>query len=300
MRRTLIGLAVLCTLGGTFTLHAQPPFRFFASVVDANGAPVSGLTADDFTVTENGVQSKVLNVEPIDWPVKVAILIDNGLGTGRLLGMIRNGLKGLLTALPEGIEISLVTTSPQPRFVRRSTTDRKALFEGVDRIAPDEGASMFVQALIEVADRFYREKGNYFPVVIAFGSTAADGSTARERDARRMLTQFTEDSATVHVLMLSSTTLSGRTTAGGGANQISVGMTVAKATGGRYDHIAAESRIATGLPEIGEQVARSHARQSRQYRVTVQRPPSASGPFSGNVATRAGLTMVLTPDGRIP
>ena len=300
MVRTLVGLAILCTLGETFTLHAQPPFRFFASVVDANGEPVSGLTPDDFTARENGVETKVLNVEPIDWPVKVTILVDNGLGTGRLLGVIRNGLKGLLTALPDGIEISLLTTSPQPRFVRRPTTDRKALLEGVDRIAPDEGAAMFVQALIEAADRFYREKGNYFPVVIAFGSTAADGSTARERDARRMLDQFTEDSATVHVVMLSATTRSGRTAGGGGANQISVGMTVTKATGGRYDNIAAESRIATALPEIGEQVARSHALQSRQYRVTVQRPPGASGPFSGSVATRAGLTMVFTRDGRIP
>ena len=142
MVRTLVGLAIVCTLGETFTLHAQPPFRFFASVVDGNGEPVSGLTPDDFTARENGVETKVLEVEPIDWPVKVTILVDNGLGTGRLLGMIRSGLKGLLTALPDGIEISLLTTSPQPRFVRGPTTDRKALLEGVDRIAPDEGAAM--------------------------------------------------------------------------------------------------------------------------------------------------------------
>jgi hypothetical protein len=100
--------------------------------------------------------------------------------------------------------------------------------------------------------------------------------------------------------MLSATTRSGRTAAGGGANQTAVGMTVTKATGGRYDNIAAESRIATALPEIGELVARSHALQSRPYRVTVQRPPGASGPFSGRIATRSGLTMVLTRDGRIP
>jgi hypothetical protein len=114
-----------------------------------------------------------------------------------------------------------------------------------------------------------------------------------------MLTRFTERAATVHVVMLTSTSQSGRYT-GKGANQISVGMTVTKATGGRYDNIAAESRIATLLPEIGEQIARSHALQSRQYRITMQRPLRASGPFTGNVATRAGLTMAFTADGHIP
>ena len=299
MRHPLLVSALLCALTGTVTVRAQQPFRFFASVVDANGAPVSGLTAGDFTVTENGLDGKVLNVEPIDWPVRVTILVDNGLGTSRLLTPVRSGLKGLLKALPDGIEISLMTTAPQPRVIRRPMKDREALLEGVDRIAPDDGAAMFVQALVEEADRFYAEKGNYFPVVIAFGSTGPDGSSARERDAQRMLTRFTQRAGTVHVVMLTSTTKSGRYT-GGGANQTSVAMAVTEATGGRYDNIAAESRIATVLPEIGEQVARSHALQSRQYRITVQRPPRASGPFSGVVATRAGLNMVFSADGHIP
>jgi hypothetical protein len=287
-------------------LHAQQPFRFFASVVDRSGAPVSGMTADDFKVTESGIDCKVLNVEPIDWPVRVEIMVDNGIGMEQSLVPIRNGLKGLLQALPDGIEIALLTTAPQPRFVRRPTTDRQALLEGVDRIAPDRGAQRFVEALNEAAARLDQERGNYFPVVIILGSTNAEGSTVRERDLRRMFERFTDRAATVHVVMLSNSganTLANSSlgTGTGGANQIFVGMEVSKATGGRYDNLSAATRIATLLPEIGAQVAKSHGLQSRQYRITVQRPNRASGPPAGLiVATRPGQTISLTVDGHLP
>ena len=111
-----------------------------------------------------------------------------------------------------------------------------------------------------------------------------------------MMEQFSQRAATVHVVMVST----GRI-APGWTNQMSVGQTVAKITGGRYDNIAAASRIATLLPEIGEQVTKSHARQSRQYRVTAARPAKASGPLTGlNISTLAGRTLLVTQDGHIP
>jgi hypothetical protein len=76
---------------------------------------------------------------------------------------------------------------------------------------------------------------------------------------------------------------------------------VAKTTGGRYDNIAASTRVATLLPEIGAQVAKSHVRQSRQFRITFQRPGNASGPLGQvGVATRTGWTPTLTINGRLP
>ena len=112
-----------------------------------------------------------------------------------------------------------------------------------------------------------------------------------------MLQRFSERS-TVHVIMLStgarsSSSVSGATRRSGGA--------AAKNTGGRYDNIAASTRLATLLPEVGAQVAKSHARQSRQFRITFQRPNGASGAL-GQVGaqTRAGLTPSLTINGRLP
>ena len=70
---------------------------------------------------EGGADGKVLKVEPIDWPMKVTLLIDNGAGLGQALQQIRTGAKGLIEALPDGVETSLLTTAPQPRFIVRPT-----------------------------------------------------------------------------------------------------------------------------------------------------------------------------------
>jgi len=300
MPRTLARLATLLTLIGTVPLHAQQQIQFFASVVDRTGTPIAGLTLDDVMVTENGAEGRVLKVEPIDWPIKLSILVDNGVGMEQALTQVRNGVRGLLEALPDGLETSLLTTAPQPRFIRRATTDRRALLDSVDLISPEEGAARFVEGLSEVAARLDKDRGSYFPVVVILGSTTADASALSERDARRMLDRFAQRAATVHVVMLTTPFLSSRYT-GRGANQISVGMAVTKATGGRYENIAAATRIATLLPEIGAQVAMSHALQSRQYRITAQRPAGATGPpLDFGMSARPGMILTLTQDGRMP
>jgi hypothetical protein len=296
MRAAFVGLvgAVACVM--TLDIHAQNTVTFFASVLDDKGAPVTTLAAEDFKVAENGVEGKVAKIEPIDWPVKVQLLIDNGTGMETALVQIRNGVKGFVEALPDGIEMSLITTAPQPRYIVRPTMDKQAVIQGADRIAPDSGAARFVEALNEAAARVDKEKGNYFPVVVILGSTTADGSSYQERDVQRMLQRFSDRAASVHVVMLST---GGRSASG--ANQSAVGEAVAKTTGGRYDNIAASTRVATLLPEIGVQVAKSHVRQSRQFRITFQRPGNASGPLGQvGVATRTGWTPTLTINGRLP
>jgi von Willebrand factor type A domain len=296
MRAAFVGLvgALACVMA--IDIHAQNTVTFFASVVDDKGAPVTTLAPEDFKVAENGVEGKVAKIEPIDWPIKVQLLIDNGTGMETALVQIRNGVKGFAEALPDGIEMSLITTAPQPRYIVRPTMDKQAVIQGADRIAPDSGAARFVEALNEAAARVDKEKGNYFPVVVILGSTTADGSSYQERDVQRMLQRFSDRAASVHVVMLSTSSRSASA-----ANQSAVGEAVAKTTGGRYDNIAASTRVATLLPEIGVQVAKSHARQSRQFRITFQRPGNASGPLGQvGVATRTGWTPTLTINGRLP
>jgi von Willebrand factor type A domain len=291
----LVGAWVCLTAAG---LYAQNTMMFFASVVDDKGVPVATLAPDDLKVAENGVEGKIVKVEPIDWPVKVQLLIDNGTGMDAALVQIRNGVKGFVEALPDGIEMSLYTTAPQPRNIVKPSTDKQALVQGADRIVPDSGAPRFIEALNEAAARVDKDKGNYFPVVVILGSTTAEGGSFMERDVQRMLQRFAERS-TVHVIMYTTGAQSARAVAG--ANQTAVGDAVAKNTGGRYDNIASANRLATLLPEIGAQIAQSHARQSHQFRLTFQRPNGASGAL-GQVGAqvRAGLTSSMTINGRLP
>jgi len=300
MRRlTWIALGTAFVVVGSAAAVAQQQFVFFASIADSTGAPVTALAPDDLKIVENGAEGKVVKIEPIDWPIRLQILVDNGTGMGEALVQIRNGLKGLVMAIPDGIEMSLITTAPQPRNVVKPTTDRQAIIQGVDRITPDGGAARFVEALNEAAARVDKEKGNYFPVIVILGSTTAEGSQVLERDVQRMRQRFVDRAATVHVIMVNVGARS--ETSFGGANQTNVGIAVAKDTGGRYEAIAASTRIATLLPEIGEQVAKSHLRQSHQFRITFQRPGSASGAVGEiGMASRPGTTPTLTINGRMP
>jgi hypothetical protein len=284
-------------------LAAQRQFQFFAHFADAAGQPIAGVTEGDISVQEDGAPGTVLRLEPIAWPVKVALLIDNGIGSGDRLTQTRQGVKGLIAALPAGVEVSLLTTAPQPRFLVRPTTDKGALLNGVDLLTPDSGAGRFVEGLIEASARFDkeradREKGNFFPVIVAVGSLTAEGSSIRDRDVERLFQQLGARAMTVHAVMVGPSS-QGSTNV---SNAIQIGITAAKQTGGRYEPIAATTRLATLLPEIGTQVAEADERQRHQYRVTFERPAGKSGPQVGGIGLSGVRTMVvkLTLDGHMP
>ena len=153
----------------------------------------------------------------------------------------REGVRGLIQALPAGIEASLQTTAPQPRFLVRPTTDKGALLAGVDLITPDTSAGRFVEGLIEAVARFDKEradkeKGTFFPVVVIVGSLTAEGSSIRDRDVQRLFQQLATRAVTVHAVMVGPSNQSGTTNV---SNAIQIGINAVKQTGGRYESIAA-------------------------------------------------------------
>jgi hypothetical protein len=286
MRFKLVALMVALGLG-TWNVHAQQQFQVFASVVDASGTSPAVLQPGDVRILEDGMETNVIKIEPLEWPLKVQLLIDNGIGLGgENLIHIRNGLRGLLEALPEGVEGTFVTTAPQPRFLVRATTDRQALLKGIDLLSSDSGAGRFVESLNEATQRIEKDKGDYFSVIISVGSTAGDLNIL-ERDVQRLMQRLQQRPTTVHVV------LSRGSRASGGDSQIEVGLAVTKFTGGRYESLAAPSRLATLLPEIGAQVAESHKRHGRQFRITVSRPKGTTGTL-GKVSMAAQRGLVVS------
>jgi hypothetical protein len=302
-RATVLAAAAVLALVSAPSVAAQQQFQFFLSAADARGTRVRDLAIDEMVVAEAGRPVRVVRIDPITWPVKVTVMVDNGLGTGTLLVQYRNGLKGFFEALPAGVEASLLTLAPQPRWIVRPTNDRLQLTKGADLIAPDPGGARFIDALIEVADRIEKEnkdRTTYFPVIVIMSTTGPEGSQPRDRDLETMVRQIERYGARVHVVMLGTGATSPTTLVG--ARQVQVGKMLADGTGGRYEAIAAGSRISTLLPEYGELIAAAHRFQSQQYLVTAERPAGASGPL-GSLSmslTRPGLTFSATPGGLMP
>ena len=295
--KLLMGVAVaLCVASGD--VRAQQQIQLYASVADVTGKPVATLEPADLKVMEGGVEAKIVKVEPVNWPVKVQLLLDNGIGLGgQNIQSLKDGVKGLIEALPANLEVTIVTTAPQPRFLVRPTTDKAMMIEGLSRLAPDGGAGRFVESLNEATQRIEKDKTDHFPVIISSATSSGDANVL-ERDVKRIFERIQKRPTTVHVVLLNSTTGS----ATGGANQTEVGLSVTQATRGRYESIAVPTRLATLLPELGKQVAVSVEKQTHQFRLTLERPAGKTGEVGQlSAGARSGLSLQgLSMDGQLP
>jgi len=295
--KLLVGVALAVCVAAT-DARAQQTFQIYASVADATGKALTALEPADLKVMEDGVEAKVVKAEPVNWPVKVQLLVDNGIGLGGgNIQTLKDGIKGLIEALPDNLEVTIVTTAPQPRFLVRPTTDKAMMIEGLSRLAPDYGAGRFVESMNEATQRIEKDKTDQFPIIISFATSSGDANV-RDNDVKNIFARVQKKPTTVHVVLLNSTT--GSST--GGANQTQVGLAVTQATRGRYESIAAPTRIATLLPEIGKQVAESVAKQTKQFRVTVERPAGKSGDLGKvSAGARSGVSLLgLSMDGHLP
>jgi VWA domain-containing protein len=294
---------LLATIAGVSLFSAlvaaqnSKQIQVFASILDGTGAPAKTVEAGDLRVMENGADAKVTKIEPVNWPVKLQILLDNGIGLGSgNVQHLKNGVKALLEAMPENLEVTIVSTAPQPRFLTKPTTDRAAMQKAMDVLAPDTGAGRFVESLAEATQRIEKDKTDYFPVVISVGTTAGD-TNVRDSDVERMMKRLEARPTTVHVILFNS----GAGSASGGGNQTQIGISVTKYTGGKFENINSPTRIAGLLTEWGKEVATMVERQSHQFRVTADRPSGASGNI-GNISMGAKSPLVLSGlsmDGRV-
>jgi hypothetical protein len=297
MRLTFLAAVALALGVMSSSARAQQQFELFASIVDGTGAAPATVEPADIRVMENGAEAKVVKVEPVSWPSKVQLLVDNGVGLGsNNIQILKDGMTGLVNALPDGVEITIVTTAPQGRFLVKPTTDKKAALDGLSRLSPDSGTGRFVESLNEAMQRIEKDKGDFFPTIVMVGTSAGD-SNVMERDVKKIFERIQAHPTTVHVVFLNA---SGSAT--GGANQTQVGIAVTQFTRGRYESIAAATRLATLLPEIGQQVAESIGKQAHQFRLTLERPGGAKGDLGQvTAATRGSLSLrALSMDGRVP
>ena len=174
----------------------------------------------------------------------------------------------------------------RPRLSRgssvRATTDRQALLAGIDRLAPDTSPGRFVESLGEALQRFERDKGDFFGVIVTVGTTQGDNKVL-DRDVSEIFERARKKPTTVHVVMMST----GAVTASGGVVQTDIGMGIAKQTSGRYESINASSRMATLLPEIGALIKGGEGK-SRQFRVDRRVAAASDAPSKLSMSGRNG------------
>jgi hypothetical protein len=349
-------LALCLAAAPGVVITAQQTTSAYVSVLDRAGNPVNDLAPSQVTMTLDGVECTSTRLEPIVWPTRLTVLVDNGLGSAEplvpgslqvapstrtdegtiwanALPNLREGLRRFLLEVPEGVETSLVTLAPQPRWIVRPTAERRDFWQGIDLLIPDRGYSKFLEGLAEAASRIEQDTSDAFFTLVIVATNNPDSSGGDwQRIFDRLRSQLAARPVTVHFLMLSITeqrttdlvrsapvggTATGTATnapaAGGsvasrpglalkvtGALQTQVGLALTEATGGHFESIAVANRLLTLMPEFGRRIARSWALQSNLYRISCDNASPQAAQIAVYTSYPGSSAVVLSRDGHMP
>jgi hypothetical protein len=270
--RSAIALLVLVLL--SWPLQAQQQGQFVVVLTSADGQPVTSINPADLSVNEAEKPAKVLKVEPRSFPMRVTLALEPARGFADAIVQLRAGAKGFVNALPAGVEITLVSTAPQPRVIVKGTTNKEEVLKALDRLAPESTPGRYVEAVTEQIQRWDKDKdrGLYTPIMVVMGSTFGEEVVRSNWINEAMDKLTTIAGAAIHSVMYEAPLTA---TGGGGDFQMDFARQVSQRTRGRFESFAAAQRIGTLLPEIGAEIAKTQS--ASQFLVTIERPAGATG-----------------------
>jgi Ca-activated chloride channel family protein len=257
----------------------------YVSVVDQQGAPVGGLSPEEFVVREDGRRREAIRAEQATDPIDLTILVDTSQAMTPHLPFARDAVRHLVTALNPRAETALVTFGERPKIVVERTRELAALTRGVSRLFPVEGAgATLLDAMLEVSNGL-RKREPARPVVAV---VVCDGVEFTDLNADTVLARLVETGARFDVFNI----------IGGSAAELpdqparERARLIADGTG-RTGGLRAEliSNMA-----LQPRVVAYASELLSQYRVTYVRPDMLIPPERVEVSvTRAGLIVRGTP-----
>ena len=284
-----LSLAVGLSVSASVLARQAPSRTVYVSFVDQEGAPVSGLTARDVTVVEDGRIRQVLRVEPASDPMTIAIVVDDqGLG----LTEVREGLAEFVASLPATASIGLFSTVRPEWTMVEFTRDRQALQAGIQRLVPVQAAASTFEDLTRHLLTGFERQHTTRPIILLVASGSAPRYAADRavnsltgcrplqdsRDARRL------DCAPEYVfntnwdLLVKQVARTGTTFYAVGPRGHGVSMdTSAEVSGGRIETTLSNAGIEPALRAIA-------AEMLGQYAVT----------YAGPAVSKNGARLLVT------
>ena len=251
----------------------------YVSVVDRQGAPVTGLTTADFVVKEDNAAREVLDVKPATDQLQIAVLIDDSSAASDATSFLRDGLAAFLERMRGHAEIGLITTGERPTVLAAYTTDTEELNQKVKRLFPRANSGAYLLDAITEASKALAKREAKRPVILAITFEGTEYSNAHY-DA--VLKELQKSGASLHVVAIG--TPSGDMT-DEMRNRGQVLSEGTKRTGGRHDQVLALSGIPDKLKQVADELL-------NQYVVTYGRPDKLIPPDKLSVtSTRSGVTV---------
>src|SRR5262245_45266130 len=134
-----------------------------AVVTDRTGHPVSGLSAKNFELFEDGKLQSVSNFATTEAPFEIALLLDTSGSTRDELGLIRDAASAFIKALRPGDRVAIVAFKNKQRaganvavvdILSPLTDDRKLLGNAIAGIGTSNGTP-FYDGLGRIANQIF-------------------------------------------------------------------------------------------------------------------------------------------------
>ena len=247
--------------------------RIYVSAVDRQGAPVTGLTAADFTVKEDGVTREVLDAKPATEPLQIAVLIDDSAAASDATSFMRDGLAAFLERMRGHAQIALVTIGERPTVLAPYTSDFKLLEDKAKRFfaRPNAGAYL-LEGLVDVS-RGLAKRDTTRAVILATTFESAREFSNQHYD--NVLRELEKSGAALHVIAIGTPSGSLEDEMRNRGQVLSEGTS---RTGGRRDQVLANSGIPDKLKQAADELL-------NQYLVTYGRPEKLIPPEKISVTT---------------
>jgi Ca-activated chloride channel homolog len=142
----------------------------YATVSDARGEPVSGLTRDDFIVDEDGRRQEIRTFSAGEFPLSLAVGIDRSFSMA-LVGFpgVTRAVRGFLRALRPGDQAMLVGFGSETEVLSPLSTDRESAIAALDRLDP-WGTTPLYDATLSAVDSIEAASGRRALILISDGT----------------------------------------------------------------------------------------------------------------------------------
>lgn len=285
-------LAAACIVWPELPVRAQAQQRVvYASAVDKDGNPVTGLGDSDFVVREDKVAREVLSVVPSSQPMQIALLVDNSAAAERFIRDERQGLTEFIKTIgadPLGTrhEVAIITIGERPTLVTDYTTDLERAVAGANRIfyTPNSGAYL-MDGIMETSQGI-RKRESAHPVIVAL---ITNGPELSGRVYQQVLDAWRPVAAAFHVMVLGSAIT-------GNQDRLILLDTATREGGGRYDLVLTGAGLAPRMKQLADEL-------THQYRITYARqetliPPDRITVESGKPGVTVRGIRARDTDGR--
>jgi VWFA-related protein len=277
MRAVVLSLVLVAGLLPS-VVAAQPNEQtVYASVLDKDDRPVTGLTVEDFVVKEDGASREVLRAGRTADPIDLAVIVDTSTAIQPHLNDFRKALTAFVTRMAgdHSANVALLSMADRPTILSDYTTSVAELTKAVQRIFAQPNSGTVFQDTVADAVKGLRAHDNLRRAIVVITTEGTDFSNV---PYERTLDALRESGASFHALVI--TDRSGAAVRDQKARERAIVIDEGtRRTGGRRDDLLSSMALSDALGSLVEDL-------TQQYKVVYGRPGSLVPPKKIDVSVK--------------